>query len=138
MWDKFKGYIFGAILGAAAITSIVALSLTHTLSGIFIGWWFGTAFAYLGGLFAFEQHDKNKKFKSVLVKLDKDLLEHDEQLDKKEYDKVTDIIVNNHYAKNYIERLTDKKTQEKIENRPRSVDACIIDTEIEHEDNIEL
>ncbi len=139
MWDKLKGYILGAVLGTIAVASIVGLSLTHTLAGIFVGWWFGTALAYFGILYAFGQHERNKKLKRGLAESDKDLLESEDQLDVQEYEKTIDIIVDNHCGKNYIERLIDKNAQEKIENRPRSVDACIIKSEksIEEDNDIE-
>ena len=137
-WDKLKGYIIGSILVTISITSSIPLILTHTLEGIFLGGWFGTALGYLGIIYAMDQHDRNKNFKRNIIKFDEDLLEEKECVDVDEFNHECTITNNNHHSKNYIERLTDKKAQEKIENRPRSVDACIINTDENHEESIEL
>lgn len=102
-----------------------------------MGDWLGTALGYIGVIFSMEQHDRNKNSKREIIKLDEDLLEDEDVLDVDE-SKYNCTITSNKHAKNYIERLTDKKSQEKIENRSRSVDVCIIDTEENQEDNIEL
>ncbi|MFQ6752495.1 MAG: hypothetical protein ACLRFL_02925 [Clostridia bacterium] len=137
-WQNYKGYILGAILGATSIVCAASLLFTHTLEGIFLGGWLGTALGYMGIMFAMNQYDHNKRIKRNIIKIDDDLLEDESSIFIDEYENNFTINNDQHYAKNYIQKLTDKKSQEKIENRSRSVDACIIDTEENQEDNIEL
>ncbi len=134
-WQKYKGYIVGAGFGLLAIACALPMIFTHTLEGIFLGGWCGTALGYLSIIFSMEQYDHNKNFKREIIKIDQDFLQDEESVD---VEVEHDITNNNHHAKNYIERLTDKLSQEKIENRPRSVDACIINTDENHEESIEL
>ncbi|MBR2969738.1 MAG: hypothetical protein IKC49_01650 [Clostridia bacterium] len=137
-WQNYKGYILGAFLGILSIVIAVPMIFTHTLEGVFLGGWCGTALGYLGVIYAMDQYNHNKNFKRNIIKFDEDLLEEKECVDVDEINQECTITNNNHHSKNYIERLTDKKAQEKIENRPRSVDACIINTDENHEESIEL
>ena len=137
-WDKRKGYIIGSILGIISIVCSIPLILTHTLEGIFLAGWLGIALGYLGVIFAIDQYNNNKNSHREIININEELLEDEESIDVDEFEHDCTITINKYYSKNYIERLTDKKSQEKIQNRSRSVDACIIDTEGKQEDAIEL
>lgn len=138
MWRKFKGFIFGGILGGTSLLSFILLLQSHSLDAIFLSGFFGVAIGYISLVQIMDQIDQNKRLKTEIIKSDEDLLEDESLVDEEEYYNVTTINSNNHYARNYIQRLTEKKKQEKIENRSRSVEACIIDTKEYEEDNIEL
>jgi len=113
--NSWKRYLIGIMLGVTAIASVVLGSMTHTLEGIFVGWWFGTALGYLGVCEIYDQYEYNRRVKKDMIKSDEDLLCDEAKVDELDYQNIKEIKSNHHYATTYIQRLIDNKSEKVTE-----------------------